>query len=88
MKKSGSFYNESEILDAESPTPQTEKLSSYSKEFLGSALEERQQLPCEWRWIVFDGPVDTVSLYKYDLIEGVLRWFIRVAMGGPLEFCA
>ena len=66
IKKSGSFHNESEILEAESIEPipsQSGKLSSYSKEYMGSAMEDRQQLPCEWRWIVFDGPVDTVSLH-------------------------
>ncbi|KAI6653765.1 Dynein heavy chain 6, axonemal-like [Oopsacas minuta] len=59
MKKSESLHNEADIILLENPdsSPKSGKLSSYSKELVGSNIEEKH-LPTEWRWIVFDGPLD------------------------------
>ena len=59
VRKSESF----EVEKTENPVSSlpASKLSTSSKYLTGSAVEEKQ-LPCEWRWIVFDGPIDPVSI--------------------------
>ena len=60
VRKSESFEVEPAEIPGYTPQP-TGKLSSLSKHLTASAVEEKQ-LPCEWRWIVFDGPIDPVSI--------------------------
>ena len=55
-------FRKSESFEVEfTENPVSGKLSSYSKYMTGSAPEDKQ-LPSEWRWIVFDGPIDPVSI--------------------------